>query len=143
MLRRLTPVIGAALLIALATPAEAIISPDIACVNGQVSITFDDGPSKINTPKLLKILRERNAQATFFVQGQHVKRQLLLTKQEIQRVTGYTPVLYRPPYGATSKRVRSLAKKQGLHEELWTIDTRDWSGRRSAAIRKAALTAAT
>lgn len=32
----------------------------------KVYLTFDDGPSK-NTPKILKILKEKNAKATFFV----------------------------------------------------------------------------
>ncbi len=174
MLRRLTPLICAALLVSLASPAEAIIPPDVHCSKGRVAITFDDGPSKIHTPKLLKILRQNHAQATFFVQGQNVrrhpgivraivkdghavevhswdhpqltkrssasvKRQLNLTKREIRRAIGQTPTLYRPPYGDTSKRVRKIGKKLHLREELWTIDTRDWSGRSPAKIRKAAL----
>jgi len=32
-------------------------------------LTFDDGPSKVNTPKVLDILKERNIKATFFVVG--------------------------------------------------------------------------
>ncbi|CAJ0629295.1 14673_t:CDS:2 [Entrophospora sp. SA101] len=34
---------------------------------GQVALTFDDGPSAANTPKLLKILDNKNIKATFFV----------------------------------------------------------------------------
>lgn len=166
--------IGAVLILSMAAPAEAIIPPDTKCATGRVAITFDDGPSKVNTPKLLKILRAHHAQATFFVQGQFVrrypnivratlkdghavevhswdhpelterssrsvKRQLNLTKLEIRRVTGQTPALYRPPYGDTSKRVRKIGKRLHLREELWTIDTRDWSGRSATKIRKAAL----
>ena len=58
----------------MAAPAEAIIRPDVQCSNGHVSVTFDDGPSKVNTPKLLEILRQEHAQVTFFVQGQNVNR---------------------------------------------------------------------
>lgn len=36
------------------------------------AITFDDGPHAENTPRLLKILKERNVPATFFVVGQCV-----------------------------------------------------------------------
>nr|CAG8609791.1 326_t:CDS:2 [Entrophospora candida] len=34
---------------------------------GQVALTFDDGPSAANTPKLLKTLDTKNIKATFFV----------------------------------------------------------------------------
>ncbi len=174
MPRRLTALLGAVVLVLLASPAEAIIPPDVQCSKGWVALTFDDGPSKVNTPTLLKILRQNHAQATFFVQGQNVrrypgivraavkdghavevhswdhpeltkrssrsvKRQLNLTKQEIRRATGQTPILYRPPYGDTSKRVRKIGKSLHLREQMWTIDTRDWSGRSKSAIHKAAL----
>ncbi len=36
-----------------------------------IALTFDDGPSPETTPKLLKILAERNIKATFFVLGTH------------------------------------------------------------------------
>ncbi|HUS79730.1 MAG TPA: polysaccharide deacetylase family protein, partial [Armatimonadota bacterium] len=35
----------------------------------RVALTFDDGPSSVYTPKVLKILRDHGAQATFFVLG--------------------------------------------------------------------------
>lgn len=35
-----------------------------------VAVTFDDGPSPANTPKILDILKRHNAKATFFVLGQ-------------------------------------------------------------------------
>lgn len=174
MLRRLTPVLGIALALSLATPAEAVIRPDVHCPKGRVALTFDDGPSKANTPKLLKILRTQHAQVTFFVQGQNakrypkilraavrdghavenhswnhpdltkrstrsVKRQLVLTQRAIRKATGRTPKLFRPPYGAMTKRVRHIAAKKRLRPELWTIDTRDWSGISTKKIRKAAL----
>ena len=34
---------------------------------GTIYLTFDDGPSKTITPKVLKILKEKNVKATFFV----------------------------------------------------------------------------
>jgi chitin deacetylase len=38
-----------------------------------IALTFDDGPNPIVTPKVLEILKEYNAKATFFVIGKHVK----------------------------------------------------------------------
>lgn len=37
------------------------------------ALTFDDGPHASNTPRLLRILRERNVKATFYVVGKNVK----------------------------------------------------------------------
>ncbi len=37
-----------------------------------IAMTFDDGPHKTNTPRLLDILRQRNIKATFYVIGRNV-----------------------------------------------------------------------
>lgn len=47
-------------------------------------MTFDDGPDKTNTPKLLKVLRQNHAQATFFVEGRHAKRHPAMLRQMIR-----------------------------------------------------------
>lgn len=39
-----------------------------------VYLTFDDGPDPDNTPKVLKILRENNIKATFFVVGTQIEK---------------------------------------------------------------------
>jgi peptidoglycan/xylan/chitin deacetylase (PgdA/CDA1 family) len=39
-----------------------------------VSLTFDDGPSPLYTPKILDILKEKNVKATFFLTGKHVEK---------------------------------------------------------------------
>jgi peptidoglycan-N-acetylglucosamine deacetylase len=39
-----------------------------------VALTFDDGPSPRYTPKILELLAEYQAQATFFVLGRHAKQ---------------------------------------------------------------------
>jgi peptidoglycan/xylan/chitin deacetylase (PgdA/CDA1 family) len=59
-----------------ATPAPAP-TPKITysdChVEGQyIARTFDDGPHKINTPRLLDMLKERHIHATFFMVGENV-----------------------------------------------------------------------
>jgi len=38
-----------------------------------VALTFDDGPTKTHTPRLLDILKEYNVKCTFFMQGVNVK----------------------------------------------------------------------
>ena len=37
-------------------------------------LTFDDGPSKENTDKVLDVLKEKNVKATFFVIGEYVRK---------------------------------------------------------------------
>jgi peptidoglycan-N-acetylglucosamine deacetylase len=50
---------------------------------GTVALTFDDGPSKIYTPKILKILEKNHIHATFFVVGENAKARPQLLKKEI------------------------------------------------------------
>ncbi|MEO8621532.1 MAG: polysaccharide deacetylase family protein [bacterium] len=39
-----------------------------------VSITFDDGPNPVATPRILDVLQDENVHATFFVLGRHADR---------------------------------------------------------------------
>lgn len=43
-------------------------------VTDRFAMTFDDGPSPRNTPRLLELLAREGARATFFVLGRHVRR---------------------------------------------------------------------
>lgn len=157
-----------------AVPASALIPPDTHCRTGTVALTFDDGPSPVHTPRLLRILRAHDAQATFFVQGRYarkhpeilrqmvrdghavenhswdhpqlttrshrsVRQQLVSTQTAIEKAIGRTPGLFRPPYGDTNQGVRTIGRRLGLRQQLWTIDTRDWSGLSRSRIRAAAL----
>ncbi|PRR83672.1 polysaccharide deacetylase family protein [Clostridium luticellarii] len=47
-----------------------------------VYLTFDDGPSANNTPKILKILKEHNVKATFFLIGKSAEQNKELVKEE-------------------------------------------------------------
>lgn len=49
------------------------------------------------------------------------------TQNAIRAATGgYTPVLMRPPYGASSPAVIASLGAQGLKLALWNVDTEDW-----------------
>lgn len=52
-----------------ASVAPAAVAP---CSAGYVALTFDDGPSRTQTPRLVKILRDRRVPATFFMVGSRV-----------------------------------------------------------------------
>ncbi|MBZ9608301.1 polysaccharide deacetylase family protein [Clostridium estertheticum] len=52
--------------------------PSDLYINGQnenkvVALTFDDGPDPVNTPKIIKVLRENNIQGTFFCIGKQIE----------------------------------------------------------------------
>jgi len=49
-----------------------------------IAITFDDGPSATQTPRLLKMLKERNIKATFFCLGECVAHNPEIAKQIVE-----------------------------------------------------------
>jgi peptidoglycan/xylan/chitin deacetylase (PgdA/CDA1 family) len=52
--------------------------PNDVFVNGpnkkMVALTFDDGPDRINTPKIIAALKQKNVKGTFFFVGQKVQK---------------------------------------------------------------------
>jgi peptidoglycan/xylan/chitin deacetylase (PgdA/CDA1 family) len=65
-----------------------------------------------------------------------IKSELNKTNNAIEAVTGVRPALYRPPYGAISKNVRKVSKKQRLAILTWSFDSEDWKSRDTAKIFK-------
>ena len=56
------------------------------------------------------------------------------------RDAGVRPInAVRPPYGATSSRVRRVLRDVGYAHVLWTVDTRDWEGPSSSTIARRAI----
>ncbi|HLY48903.1 MAG TPA: polysaccharide deacetylase family protein [Solirubrobacteraceae bacterium] len=55
------------------------------------------------------------------------RAQLLNTVEAIRRATGFTPCLWRPPYGAISPSLVKLARSLGLLTIMWNVDPRDWA----------------
>ncbi|HET8804455.1 MAG TPA: polysaccharide deacetylase family protein [Aequorivita sp.] len=49
-----------------------------------ISITFDDGPNPDFTPKVLSLLKENNAKATFFLIGKNAERHPEIVRQIIE-----------------------------------------------------------
>ena len=59
-----------------AVPANQVVKMINGTYKGtqkEVFLTFDDGPSPNNTPKILKILKDNGVHATFFVVGKFLK----------------------------------------------------------------------
>ncbi len=59
------------------TPLEQVINPD----KPMVALTFDDGPNRKYTPKVLDILYENNALGTFFICGKSINGNEAIIKE--------------------------------------------------------------
>jgi peptidoglycan/xylan/chitin deacetylase (PgdA/CDA1 family) len=55
-----------------------------SCRNGYVTLTFDDGPDPVSTPRLLAALRRAGLRATFFDVGQRVADYPKLARQTVR-----------------------------------------------------------
>jgi peptidoglycan-N-acetylglucosamine deacetylase len=128
--------------------------PPAAKAGDEVALTFDDGPSRTQTPAILETLDRLGAHATFFEEGRHVRgrealmRQILAlgdeignhsfhhpvdpgegelaaTQAAIRAATGFTPCLFRPPYGELNGAEEAAARANGLEMVFWTLDSED------------------
>jgi peptidoglycan/xylan/chitin deacetylase (PgdA/CDA1 family) len=54
---------------------SGVVVPDRGGFNKHIALTFDDGPSLENTPKVLDILARHGAIGTFFINGKNVRTQ--------------------------------------------------------------------
>jgi peptidoglycan-N-acetylglucosamine deacetylase len=133
----------------------------------RVALTFDDGPSSY-TSAVLRTLDRHNARGTFFVLGQEIsgrravlrrmlrggheignhstnhragpsRSDLARTNSIIRGATGFSPCVFRPPYGATSSAMVSGAWSLGMSTILWDVDTNDWRRPGSGAIASRAV----
>ena len=59
--------------------------PDAAAQRHQVAVTIDDGPDPRITPRVLDLLDEREAKATFFCIGERVQRCTELVREMVRR----------------------------------------------------------
>ncbi len=153
-------------------PAPVVHTVDCK-VKKCVALTFDDGPGPY-TDRLLRMLAQHHAHATFFLIGGNIRgreavvrrelaagdaigdhtwshpeldtlsraaigRQVERTLKEIQRATGGTTTLMRPPYGATNKTVGKVVKRFGMAQILWSVDTNDWRDRNSKIVTHRAV----
>ncbi len=68
-----------------------------------------------------------------------VSGQLRRTLDAIRALTGYTPCVFRPPYGDYDTSVIDTAKSLGLATILWNVDPSDWALPGTAAIEQRVL----
>lgn len=59
-----------------------------------------------------------------------IRSQISRTNKAVKAITGEAPTILRPPYGATSGTLRSLA---GMPLIIWSVDTLDWKTRSTSS----------
>jgi cellulose synthase/poly-beta-1,6-N-acetylglucosamine synthase-like glycosyltransferase/peptidoglycan/xylan/chitin deacetylase (PgdA/CDA1 family) len=103
----------------------------------QVAITFDDGPDERNTGKLLDVLKDLHAPATFFVIGENVMRAPELVVREAQEGHLVGNHTYSHPHLETltpREAASELAATQRLVEGLTGMRTPLFRGPYTADI---------
>ncbi|MCZ7456132.1 polysaccharide deacetylase family protein [Streptomyces sp. WMMC940] len=71
-----------------------------------------------------------------------IRRELSLTQEAVERITGHRPTLMRPPQGRTNAEVARICKELGLAQVLWSATAKDYSTTDSALITRRILDAA-
>ena len=129
-----------------------------------VALTFDDGPKRGVTDWLLDEMEKRNVKATFFLIGSQVeleendriirrmyeigchtynhvqmtllseteqKKEILKWYEAVSGVIGDFSYCIRPPYGSVNNNVCAC---MDIPIILWSVDTRDWTGKQADEI---------
>ncbi|HSY08868.1 MAG TPA: polysaccharide deacetylase family protein [Steroidobacteraceae bacterium] len=72
-------------------PRSTLLGPNLtrlpaaAALRGEVALSIDDGPDPAVTPKVLRVLDEHGAKATFFCVGTRVEEHAELAREIVQR----------------------------------------------------------
>ncbi|WP_124039228.1 polysaccharide deacetylase family protein [Neoactinobaculum massilliense] len=73
--------------------------------------------------------------------GNTLEEEIVRPVDVLAAVTGYTPMLMRPPYGAQNADVLARAKAAGQTVIQWNVDTEDWKNRSVSITTQRALAA--
>ena len=96
-------------------------------------------------PTLLRELRNGDVLGdhTFthpdLIQSGGVRAQLERTIAAIRALTGYTPCVFRPPYGDYDQSIIQIARSLGLATVLWNVDPSDYTQPGTRAIEQRVL----
>jgi len=95
---------------------------NITIAGNKVAITFDDGPNKEFTPKILALLKKYDAKATFFCIGKNIETNATLFKQIVEEghIVGNHSYTHSNNFGffSTSNVVNEIVKTNKLSFDL-------------------------
>ena len=66
--------------------------------------------------------------------AEEIRKELTETHAEIERVIGFSPAMFRPPYGGVSDTLKDVAEEMGLSIILWSLDSWDWRSQNADEI---------
>ncbi|MBI2266633.1 MAG: polysaccharide deacetylase family protein [Armatimonadetes bacterium] len=130
------------------SPVKVKVVEKIPTVKSQVFLTFDDGPFgsgdgyEATTPELLRILKDKKAQATFFFQGYWAWKHPEISKEVVSQGSNIGNHTYHhPPDGYFQGPIPGQKKKFGdlepgeqAQELLWGRAGILWGSRKNAGI---------
>ena len=91
----------------------------------KVAITYDDGPDRNITPKILDLLKMQNAVATFFVYGKKALDHPEIIKRMIQE--GHTVGLHTYSQHASANTISQKVFKEDITDSLKAIRKLGWT----------------
>lgn len=173
MVKKIVPIFILALLTALCLPGGEAIPADggaeIPAGEKYVALTFDDGPRRGTTERLLDGLKERGAKATFFLIGQQIEDNAALVARMAeeghqignhtwshQRLDGILPDEAAQEVARTEAALEALlgggeywlrppygqvaeGVELGVPMVKWCVDPRDWESRDAEKVTRAIL----
>lgn len=173
MVKKIVPIFILALLTALCLPGGEAIPADggaeIPAGEKYVALTFDDGPRRGTTERLLDGLKERGAKATFFLIGQQIEDNAALVARMAeeghqignhtwshQRLDGILPDEAAQEVARTEAALEALlgggeywlrppygqvaeGVELGVPMVKWCVDPRDWESRDADKVAQAIL----
>lgn len=71
--------------------------------------------------------------------GAAAESEVVRTKSRIARQAGFTPCVFRAPYGAVSGRLISMVRRKGMLTIQWDVDPLDWRRPGAGAIASRVL----
>ncbi len=90
-------------------------------------ITASYGPTLRTELRYGDALGDHSFTHPYLTRVDDVAAELGRTRTAIERLTGYTPCVFRPPYGAYDASVIDTARSLGLATVLWNDDPSDWA----------------
>ena len=93
-----------------------------------VSLTFDDGPDSVQTPKVLEVLKAYQVNTCFLFPVyplSKMKKDLQTCQSELEQVTSQPVTLFRPPFGVTNPTIAKAVRQLGYTSIGWNIRTLD------------------
>ncbi|MFJ6212135.1 polysaccharide deacetylase family protein [Streptomyces sp. NPDC092296] len=73
------------------------------------------------------------------IKPDEARKEISLTQDAVEQLTGRKPLLMRPPQGRTDEKVSKICRELGVAQVLWSVTAKDYQTTDSALIEKRVL----